>query len=387
MNRSASGREENGFRLISLLNHAPILAEIDPFLTEDRFYKLISFCSPEAPETITMLYRRILETLSPLIRDRYEYLHGEVHRRLLLLFQLPQLSYQADSVWIDSVSGTVAAQFPGVTYSSSMPQQGLIGLRGAHIQVIEEEEFNYFSQRRRHREENDNADILGDYYSEQQLFDSLSRRFELAALAGKVTLVHELLEETLDKIVSLRPYSIPEVHRRLEMFVHVLLHRLDRDGWPMPGEDRRREILTRLLFCDTEQELRAQAALLTEELLRGLRNTPRNSEVVANHVQAYIDANLRDVNLCLTGIAEVFERKSRALNELFHQIYGISIFRYIQAQRLALAERLLTETDLDVIRVCEQAGYGSMNTMIRAFRQTHGLSPSAYRDRAGNTSK
>ena len=218
-------RRDNSLRLIAALKHASILAETDDFLSEDSIYKLISFCSPSDPPTILQLYGELRKKLDQLINGRYEWISGDVLRRFMLLFRLPELSYRADSVWIDSVASELAQQF-GVVYSSSMPVRGLFALRGAHIQVIEEEEFNYYASRSCHREENGEADeTMGDFFSERLLFDNLARRFELSALAGKQKQLELLRDEaTLSSVRYAADRTDPDVHftdDALEMLLNV----------------------------------------------------------------------------------------------------------------------------------------------------------------------
>ena len=47
--------------------------------------------------------------------------------------------------------------------------------------------------------------------------------------------------------------------------------------------------------------------------------------------------------------------------------------------RIALARDLITQTDLDLERVAERAGFGSARHMRRVWRQFHPTAPSGLR--------
>jgi AraC family transcriptional regulator of adaptative response / DNA-3-methyladenine glycosylase II len=49
--------------------------------------------------------------------------------------------------------------------------------------------------------------------------------------------------------------------------------------------------------------------------------------------------------------------------------------------RLEEATRLLEESNLSVTQIANLAGFGSIRSLNRAFRQANGLSPTEYRKR------
>jgi transcriptional regulator GlxA family with amidase domain len=62
-------------------------------------------------------------------------------------------------------------------------------------------------------------------------------------------------------------------------------------------------------------------------------------------------------------------------------LVGIAPIRYLAELRLARAVRLLRSTDATVAEVARSVGYGSEETLSRAFKARFGEAPSAFRAR------
>jgi AraC-like DNA-binding protein len=67
------------------------------------------------------------------------------------------------------------------------------------------------------------------------------------------------------------------------------------------------------------------------------------------------------------------------LDERFRLVLGRSPIRYLTEWRMHLAEELLATTDVGVVTVARRVGYDSEEAFSRAFKRTHGLSPSHWR--------
>lgn len=69
----------------------------------------------------------------------------------------------------------------------------------------------------------------------------------------------------------------------------------------------------------------------------------------------------------------------RALERDFSEHLGTTIHRRIQFTQIALAKRLLGETELSISTIAERVGFGSLRQLERVFGMFEGSSPSAYR--------
>lgn len=58
---------------------------------------------------------------------------------------------------------------------------------------------------------------------------------------------------------------------------------------------------------------------------------------------------------------------------------GPSLLRYLRGKQLEEAERLITVTSLRMKEIALRAGFGTVSTFYRHFREAHGMSPAAFR--------
>ena len=66
----------------------------------------------------------------------------------------------------------------------------------------------------------------------------------------------------------------------------------------------------------------------------------------------------------------------------FKATFGETPHRYLQRRRVERAMFLLRETERSVSEICLDAGFTSLGSFSRTFRDIVGESPSAYRERA-----
>jgi AraC-like DNA-binding protein len=71
----------------------------------------------------------------------------------------------------------------------------------------------------------------------------------------------------------------------------------------------------------------------------------------------------------------------RHLSRLFVEHVGVTPARYVEQIRLAAARVMLAKTSARLPEIAAQAGFGSPETMRRAFLRAEGMPPGAYRDR------
>lgn len=83
----------------------------------------------------------------------------------------------------------------------------------------------------------------------------------------------------------------------------------------------------------------------------------------------------------LKSVAARFDVSREHLTRRFHEKMGISPGQYLIQQKLQRALMLLKETNLPIIQVAEQSGFGTSHTLIRQMQTTHGMSPTQYRQK------
>jgi transcriptional regulator GlxA family with amidase domain len=77
----------------------------------------------------------------------------------------------------------------------------------------------------------------------------------------------------------------------------------------------------------------------------------------------------------VSGVSEAHFARS------FKEAFGIPPHRYLLTRRIERAKALLRDTDLAIAEIAFQAGYGSLGTFGRTFRDVTGESPGELRAR------
>jgi transcriptional regulator GlxA family with amidase domain len=97
-------------------------------------------------------------------------------------------------------------------------------------------------------------------------------------------------------------------------------------------------------------------------------------------LQAWIPDHL-DEDLSVPALARRSGMSDRNFARAFRRETGMTPGAYVEAARVERARIALETGDLPVETVAEQAGFGTVETMRRAFRRRVGVSPAGYRTR------
>jgi transcriptional regulator GlxA family with amidase domain len=97
-------------------------------------------------------------------------------------------------------------------------------------------------------------------------------------------------------------------------------------------------------------------------------------------LQAWIPDHL-DEDLSVPALARRAEMSDRNFARAFRRETGMTPAAYVEAARVERARIALETGDLPVEAIARQAGFGTVETMRRAFRRRVGVSPIDYRDR------
>lgn len=97
-----------------------------------------------------------------------------------------------------------------------------------------------------------------------------------------------------------------------------------------------------------------------------------------NNLMEYIDDHYME-ELNLEEIAESIGFSKYHFSRLFKQYTGFTFCDYLCHRRIKVAEELLARPDLSVTEVALQAGFPSISTFNRLFKQYKNCTPSEYR--------
>jgi transcriptional regulator GlxA family with amidase domain len=101
-------------------------------------------------------------------------------------------------------------------------------------------------------------------------------------------------------------------------------------------------------------------------------------------LQQYISDNPA-ADLSLAALADQLHMSPRHFARVFRDEVGVSAGRYVERVRLQTARRLLEENPEGTEAIATAAGFGSYQSMRRAFVLALGVSPAEYRRRFGAT--
>lgn len=93
-----------------------------------------------------------------------------------------------------------------------------------------------------------------------------------------------------------------------------------------------------------------------------------------------IEAGLGD-DLSLEQLSAEAGLNASHFSRAFKQSIGVSPHRHLVQRRMERARKLLIGTDLPILRVALEVGYGSQSHFTTAFRKATGLTPRRYRYR------
>jgi transcriptional regulator GlxA family with amidase domain len=148
-----------------------------------------------------------------------------------------------------------------------------------------------------------------------------------------------------------------------------------------------------LALALVEEDLGRDAALaIARHLVMFLRRPGNQTQFSAQlTAQAAERRPLRDVqqwitehpdeNLCVEALAERASLSPRQFARVFAAETGMTPGRYVDRVRLEAARRLLEDSEAGISRIARDCGYGTTETMRRAFIRALGVSPAEYRRR------
>ena len=176
--------------------------------------------------------------------------------------------------------------------------------------------------------------------------------------------------------------SSESLHHHIQIFVLTLTDYLGSTGIVDSAYLARHRIEYRIMCFETEREFRANLFQLFEELRKRfltLRTAGKQHRIVS--IREYVDAHAACSALSVTQIADHFALNPSLLTKQFQHYFGVTLHRYIQQQRLQLAQHIMMERPkASLSEIAQAAGYTDLSTMYRAFRKLEGTTPGVCRN-------
>ena len=92
----------------------------------------------------------------------------------------------------------------------------------------------------------------------------------------------------------------------------------------------------------------------------------------------YINAHSTEP-LQQSEVAAMLQMSSSRFSQFFRRSTGRTFVQYVNALRVALACRLLIDTDLSITEVCFQSGFFNISNFNRRFKEVKSMSPNQFR--------
>lgn len=105
----------------------------------------------------------------------------------------------------------------------------------------------------------------------------------------------------------------------------------------------------------------------------------KDKKEVVRKVIDYVERNL-DKEINLDNISKNVGYSKFYLNRIFKDYAGITIYKYLQNRRLAIAAEKLVKTDIPIMQIAYEAGYDTQQSFSFAFKQVYLYPPKIYRD-------
>lgn len=84
-------------------------------------------------------------------------------------------------------------------------------------------------------------------------------------------------------------------------------------------------------------------------------------------------------HITISQLAAQFSLNQTTLKESFRQTFGCSVYAYAKCRKMFRAAELLTQTDMKIIDIAEEAGYCNASKFAKAFRDVMDTTPRSFR--------
>jgi AraC-like DNA-binding protein len=134
------------------------------------------------------------------------------------------------------------------------------------------------------------------------------------------------------------------------------------------------EVLVR--FDRLRRSVDKEAPLPGRAKFEGKERGKPNSDIWK--VIQFIHEHYRE-DLTLSGLAGRFGFSVSYLSELFKKTMGQNFVSFVHEVRIRQACALLIATEMNVLEIALETGYGSYNTFTRIFKESKGMTPAIFR--------
>jgi AraC-like DNA-binding protein len=172
----------------------------------------------------------------------------------------------------------------------------------------------------------------------------------------------------LDQLPSFVPFAAQDIPGMLGIIEEM--HR------EYNGANRWRETLLRAKLWETlvRFDRYRQQSIGTNPVPAPTVRTKSSVWPIVHHIH-----NNYQEELTLSDLAEKFNMSASRMSEVIKQATGQTFVHFLQDLRIRHATSLLASTEMSVMEIAHEVGYGSYKTFSRIFLERKGMNPTAYR--------
>ena len=120
-----------------------------------------------------------------------------------------------------------------------------------------------------------------------------------------------------------------------------------------------------------------------DDMLKAANNVsliPQKKDSQVAEIIKYIDTNYMNL-ISLSVLEKEFHLNKYYISHIFKDITGLSIIEYTQYRRIIEAQKMLTNTNKDIVDICLDCGFNNMQHFYRVFSKITRVSPYKYRNK------
>lgn len=186
--------------------------------------------------------------------------------------------------------------------------------------------------------------------------------------------IYDLIFQNLDDIRLIRQFYLSIIN-----IVFIMENDLS-DNWDECGD--RLNLLVNQVYRTSSMiemhELARSICITTADKIESQR-TCRTKQVVQN-ILDFLDTNYAS-EISLDTIAELVSYTPTYINKILRSSCQKTFYDILTDIRMQKSEELLSGTELQIYQIAERVGYHNVQSFIRMFKKTSGITPGAYREK------
>lgn len=207
----------------------------------------------------------------------------------------------------------------------------------------------------------------------------------LSALSNQDTDQVEFLTERIIQLLrneNISPFYVRNVYQNVISIINSAANH----QFPFAGQEIQQTVLcddpSRISLDRMIYNMRQAVQIYTQYCNQ--ENHPKGYSRIIEAAVKYIEEHLSDTLLSLQSVAEHLKISPSNLSRTFKDETGGGFKEYVDHARLQEAKKLLIDTKDSVDSIAKSVGYDNSSSFSRRFRSMCGLSPSEFRNSAGN---